>query len=221
MVLREIVICGGAPHPYLEYLGPVSKDKYYIGVDRGAWHLLQAGYPVHWAVGDFDSVNQQELTSIFSRSQQVDRHPSEKDDTDMELALLHAQAVKGQVPITILGALGQAGGRLDHLLANLWLVHQDRFYPILDRLIMVEKERIVRFFSPGVYILENHYPCRYLSVISLTAVNGLSIRGAKYELEPTDFDWPRALISNEITPSQPINLNFEQGIVMVIWENGA
>lgn len=60
----------------------------------------------------------------------------------------------------------------------------------------------------------------YLSIITLTAVEQLSIQNAVYNLGTTDIGYPRALISNEfIDKNHPVKLSFKQGLVLVLRVN--
>ena len=221
--MKEVVIiCGGASEPALEQiasLNEVYQKVWLIGVDRGAWRLVQAGYVLDIAVGDFDSVDEAERRQIQASSHVFHLLEAEKDDTDMEIGLSLAIQHYPQADYVLIGSLGEQGGRLDHGLCNIWLAHQPRFQPVLDRLTLVEHHHVGRFYLPGNYQLV-YQPCRYLSIISLTPTKQLQIQGAKYSLKPTDFSYPRALISNEYQPThETVQLSFEEGLVLVFWVN--
>jgi thiamine pyrophosphokinase len=66
-------------------------------------------------VGDLDSVSAEGLAYYESLGVPVDRHPTAKDRSDLELAL---DAALAQRPDRVL-VLGIGGGRLDHFLANI------------------------------------------------------------------------------------------------------
>lgn len=86
-----------------------------IGADGGAG----LGVPVDLAVGDFDSIAPEALAGIA----RVERHPVDKDATDLELAL--AAALREE-PDRIL-VVGSAAGRLDHLLGSLLLLASEAY----------------------------------------------------------------------------------------------
>ena len=216
-MMEKIIISAGAPQSALAQVDS-SKAAYYIGVDRGAWRLLERDLPLDLALGDFDSVSEEELFAIRSACDRIIILQAEKDDTDMELALVMALEYSDSLPIQIYGGLGKGRGRLDHLIANLWMPLQDRFRPAAQRISFVETNRLVKFYLSGQHQLLNMNDCRYLSIISLTPVKGLMIEGAKYQLSATDYAYPRALISNEFVGQQEVNLSLQEGLVMVIWE---
>ena len=76
------------------------------------------------AVGDFDSVTVEERQLIQKRAQHFVQAQPEKDDTDLELALLTIFEKNPQARVTIFGALG---GRIDHMLANVFLPSNPKF----------------------------------------------------------------------------------------------
>ena len=56
MAHERILICAGAPNTTLSLLKHHTFD-YLIGVDGGAARLVQAGYDLYAAIGDFDTVS--------------------------------------------------------------------------------------------------------------------------------------------------------------------
>ena len=81
----------------------------WVGVDRGVWALLEKGIEPKYVFGDFDSVSEDEYKKIEQRLEQINLYPSEKDETDLEIAFKWAI---GQKPreIHILGATGGKNG---------------------------------------------------------------------------------------------------------------
>lgn len=225
-VNQQVIICGGAAHPAIGEL-----DKYLastiptqtIGVDAGCLQLIKHGYEIDYAVGDFDSVTEEEFQLIQEHSKTVIQHPAQKDDTDMELAIDVAIEHYPQANYYIVGAIGETKGRLDHMLANIWMVYQPRYQSIVNRMNFIERDHVFQFLKVGEHQLsvkaENKLP-DYLSIVSMTPVKALKIQGARYELTETDYDYPRALISNEfVNKEQDIHISFKEGLVLVLWVN--
>lgn len=87
-------------------------EDYIIAADRGYKALTDLGIIPDLTVGDFDSLGYiPDVPSLI-------RHPVEKDDTDMMLAVRYGFD-KGCDTFLLYGALG---GRLDHTIANLQLL---------------------------------------------------------------------------------------------------
>ena len=114
---RVLLVAGGNPSDWPTF-EPATYD-YFVGIDRGCLHLLEADLPLQLAVGDFDSLSREEYHFVQETAETLIQAPAEKDDTDTQLALQEALQRFPQAEMTIIGA---TGGRIDHLLANLWLL---------------------------------------------------------------------------------------------------
>ena len=78
----------------------------FVGVDRGSLWVLEENLPLSLAVGDFDSVTEEERQVIQKRAQYFVQARPEKDDTDLELALLTILSKILRLSVTIFGAFG-------------------------------------------------------------------------------------------------------------------
>jgi thiamine pyrophosphokinase len=92
-----------------------------IAADGGADWLDAVGVAPHRLVGDLDSADPALVDRLESAGVPLERHPADKDASDLELSL-QAAARAGADQIVVLGALG---GALDHLLANVLLLGSD------------------------------------------------------------------------------------------------
>ena len=86
-------------------------------------HARALGLRVDLVVGDLDSVDAADLEAAVADGTEVERHPTAKDATDLELAL-DAAVARGATRVLVVGA---HGGRLDHFLANVLLLASPRF----------------------------------------------------------------------------------------------
>src|SRR5690625_1564074 len=108
--MRTIAIMGNGPVDMLPDLHIYQNDiDLWIGADRGALTLIQRKIAVDYAVGDFDSINQQEKEKIKHTAAYFETYPTEKDKTDIEIALLKAFELKPDKVYLF----GVTGGRLD------------------------------------------------------------------------------------------------------------
>lgn len=89
-----------------------QRFDFVIAADRGYASLTDAGFVPDVVVGDFDSLG------YVPQGDDVERFPSEKDESDMELAVRRA-CEAGCDTLLFYGALG---GRLDHTIANVQLM---------------------------------------------------------------------------------------------------
>lgn len=116
-----LVVAGGDPPPLLTK-SIIPDPDLVVCADSGVDSALALGYSVDVAVGDFDSVSAAGLATAERSGALVERHPIDKDETDLELALTKAVSYFPDLLIVV----GFDGGRLDHYLANLLLLGADR-----------------------------------------------------------------------------------------------
>ena len=198
---RVILVCG-----YTTSV-PYQKDVDYIGVDHGAYICAKQGIQMKVAIGDFDSVTQDEFSLIQRYSLQLTCLPTHKDETDTEKAVLYALEL-GYTDLEVYGCLG---GRMDHEMANLYLL-MHRQYPIT---FLNEKNRI-RCFRQGEYKILKEYT--YFSFLALEdcCVSG---KGFAYPFDHRHFTTKDILtISNEIIDQEAL-LIVHQGSILVMEAN--
>jgi thiamine pyrophosphokinase len=90
-----------------------------VAADGGARLAPSLGVGIDRWVGDGDSLDDAGLEALREGGVRVEVAPSEKDESDTELAV-RAALEAGATEIVILGALG--GARFDHALANVGLL---------------------------------------------------------------------------------------------------
>ena len=115
-----------------------------IAADGGARHARAIGRRVDLWVGDGDSIDEADLAALAAAGVPIHRWPVDKDESDAELALI-AAADAGASRITVLGALG--GERIDHGLANVWLLGHPRLAGLDVRLLDATVR--IRLVGPG------------------------------------------------------------------------
>ncbi|WP_085992431.1 thiamine diphosphokinase [Oceanobacillus senegalensis] len=172
------------------------KDKIdiWIGADRGALYLAEKNISIKYAIGDFDSINNDEKTIIKRHADFYEEHLAEKDETDLELALEKAYELH---PNEIF-LFGVTGGRLDHELANIQLLYSIRKKGI--RGILVDCLNMMEITFPGKHRISNDENFPYISFIPLTMeVEGLTLTNFYYPLQNETISWGSTLcISNKL-----------------------
>lgn len=101
-------------------------DAAVIAADAGLRHAEALGLTADLVVGDFDSLDADQLELLEAAGVEIHALPPAKDETDLELALLEA-AARGARQIVVLGAIG---GRLDMTVANLLLLTHPRLVDV-------------------------------------------------------------------------------------------
>ncbi len=140
----RVFLVGGSPLAQKPVgLAPGPEDRV-IAADHGAHHALAWGWPLHLLVGDLDSLAEDELQAVQAMGVPVLTAPVEKDETDLELALAQALALRA-AELIICGAYG---GRADHLLANVLLLARPELAEVNARI--AEADQTVRLLRGGV-----------------------------------------------------------------------
>jgi thiamine pyrophosphokinase len=202
------IVAGGSLSETL--LPEIKKASYCIGVDRGAWWLLSHDILPNEAIGDFDSVTQEERGIIDDRIAIVSSYPKEKDATDLELGMEKAIALQ-PTRITIYGSIGS---RMDHTLAGVWLLDTySQKYEGDMRVVDENNElRIVR----NSCTVEAHPTYYYYSLFSLTPSSVVSLEGFAYPLDHGILAWGSSLgVSNELKQNKG-QITVHEGRVLLI-----
>ncbi|MBN2469141.1 MAG: thiamine diphosphokinase [Anaerolineae bacterium] len=119
--MRALIFANGdlKPGPMLDQARQeAGPGALVIGADGGARHILALGLAPQVVIGDMDSIAEDDLARCRALGASVITSPPAKDETDLELALLHAVA-EGATWLRVVGAMG---GRLDQTLANVLLL---------------------------------------------------------------------------------------------------
>lgn len=207
--MKILLVAGGDPSHWPAFSNDFEKV---IGIDRGNLFLLRRGIVPDLAIGDFDSLNEAEKKEVFNQVAEVKTSPAEKDDTDTQLALVSTFERFPKAEVTLIGA---TGGRLDHLLANLWLGLEPRFMPFLSQIMIADQGNVVRYITPGTHQIAKNPIMKYLAFCCLTPVKELTLKNLKYELSAVDFLQPTSLTSNEFL-SGNAEVSFSTGLIAVI-----
>jgi thiamine pyrophosphokinase len=117
----DVVILAGGDVVSTELAARLPPGALVIAADSGLAVATRLGVRVDLVVGDLDSVDPGELAAAEAAGVPVERHPVDKDRTDLAIALDTALAHR-PARITVAGG---HGGRLDHLLANALLLASD------------------------------------------------------------------------------------------------
>ncbi|MBI2810261.1 MAG: thiamine diphosphokinase [Candidatus Melainabacteria bacterium] len=168
----------------------ISKFPFLVAVDGGANHCREMGLTPDLILGDFDSIDPSTLNHFSGVPQE--KHPQDKDKTDLELALervFHPLVEE----VVVFGALQ---GRTDHSLGNLILLSR---YP--GKLFFESEQE--RLFIIDRQVTLSLYIGQTLSLIPLNGpVKGINTQGLKWELREGALDKHFIGISNEALSTQ-------------------
>lgn len=149
---------------------PLVENAHYIGIDHGAVCCMHQQIPMIIAIGDFDSVCAEDYEQL-KKYTKVNKLSANKNETDSEEAILYALQ-EGYDDIVLYGSLG---GRIDHELANLYLlIHRDLPITLMD------EQNSIQVLKPGSYKVKKQF--KYLSFLALED-SCITQSGVVYPLE--------------------------------------
>ena len=193
-------------------LSYISRDfDYFVCIDRGSLFLLENGLPLNMAVGDFDSVSQETFTDIKEKAELlIIAHP-EKDDTDTELALKEVFARFPEAEVTIFGAFG---GRMDHLLSNIFLPSDPDIAPFMSQIALRDQQNMLTYRPAGRHLIHQEEGMTYVAFMAEGEAD-LTIAGAKFELTQDHF-FKKKIYSSNAFIHQPITVSLPSGYLIII-----
>jgi thiamine pyrophosphokinase len=117
--MTVLIFANGEIEDGLEWVQPyLTQATAVIAADGGSRHLFKLQHVPDLVMGDLDSLPANVCTWLKAKNVPFMSFPAAKDETDLELALLHA--VKHYPDDLLL--FGTFGGRLDQTLANILLL---------------------------------------------------------------------------------------------------
>ncbi len=214
-----VIITGAAPlDPELvaRLRNESTEHTVWMAVDGGLDHALVAGLEPTHLVGDLDSVTEESL-AWAARHAEISRHPTDKDQTDTELALALAAKFDPE-RITLVGG----GNRLDHTFAGVGALGALSLtsVPALDG--WWDGQHLQVLHGPGAATL------RLVpgSTLSLLALHGPCVRvtlsGARWELDQFDLEPLVGMgVSNEVPAGdEPVEVEVTlSGGVLTIFDD--
>jgi len=209
-----VVVAGGpAPDPRAALAVPPGARV--IAADEGLEHAVALGLEVSIAVGDFDSVSPEALAVAEAAGTRVERHPAEKDATDLELALDAAVSIGAS---RVLVVAGDGQGRLDHLLAALLLLASPRYEHIeLDAIVGTTRVHVVRG--------ERELAGEPGGLVTLLAVNGpaqgVTTAGLTYPLQDETLAAGSTRGVSNVFAAKTARVALDRGVLLAITPGAA
>ncbi len=191
-----------------------ADSAYILCADGGALNADKFGLAPQTIIGDLDSLDEGQIAKFVADGAEIIRFPTEKNETDLELALLWC-IEQGASSICILGALG---GRFDQTLANIYLLA----LPALEGIPIevIDGEQSIRLLRTGRYQIDGQARDT-ISLIPLgEPVRGITTVALKYPLSGETLKMgPARGISNVMLTDQVI-IEIESGILVLIHTRG-
>ena len=212
--MKYAVVCAGGPDSEIVDLENFRhEDTVFIGADRGALHLLQRGITPLEAIGDFDSVSEVEYDLIATSVQVMGRFRSEKDETDLELAVNRALSYRPEHIVLT----GVTGGRLDHMESALHLMYRLQMTNEQTTFSIHNRTNELSILIPGEHQAKPDIRYPYISFFPFGGtVSGLTLTGFKYETVDVVLETGMTLFTSNEPVAEVCTISFYEGICLMV-----
>jgi thiamine pyrophosphokinase len=206
--MKTALIIGNGEEVNKSIINNIKYD-YVICADGGLEKVKNYGMIPDIIIGDLDSTAPDVLKQ-YEKNIPVEKFPSEKDLTDMELAVEFAVS-KGYRSIALTGATGT---RLDHTLGNIMLM--EKYYKDGVNIIIIDNNNEMKIISDNAEFSIEYREGYYVSIIPITEnIQGLYLEGFKYPLNNVNVQRGSTLcISNQIKGNKG-KIKLRQGTAIV------
>jgi thiamine pyrophosphokinase len=207
--MDTILIFAGGEQPEPDLADELPAADMIVAADSGYDLALHLGYGVDVLVGDMDSISTVEIPEHVI----VERYPTDKDQTDLDLALeLAMRESPGRVVV-----IGATGGRFDHELSTVGLLCSVRWDAI---------EEIDWVSSRGwAHVVHRR---RVLhgdvgAIVSLIPVGGVArgvtTSGLKWELAGDDLPTGSTRGVSNVMRAPVADIKLESGCLLVVFSS--
>ncbi|MFQ5341182.1 MAG: thiamine diphosphokinase [Anaerolineae bacterium] len=206
--MHVLIVANGAPAD-LPAQKWVPQADLVIAADGGAANAGRLGLRPSVIIGDMDSIAPADRAELEVAGVQFVRYPTNKDATDLELALRYA-VEQGAQAITLVGAMG---GRPDQMLANVFLLT----LPFLDGVAVNLRSNGWEAFCVRSAVQFGGQPGDVVSLLPLTPeVVGVKTAGLFWALDDATLRFGSTLgISNEMTGAEA-HVVIREGVLLVV-----
>lgn len=174
-----------------------DEGEFLIGVDGGVDTLIKKNLKIDLAIGDFDSSST--VRNISKHSRKVIQYNTEKDESDLELALTYISSPefsnnhKLKKMIRKITLYNVTGKRLDHYHAAINLLIRYMHLPIE----IVDKFNRIKIVNSKTVFKKDDY--KYISFFAIDPNTKITLTGFKYPLTNYELSTQDNIgLSNEI-----------------------
>ena len=178
-----------------------------IAVDSGIKHIYKLSLDPSILVGDLDSISKEDYQKVKETNIEIDSYHKNKDLTDFELSL-NKVVNPHKKNIFIIGG---EGGDIDHMLSVFFIISNKEFYQNITWLYGKQNILFKNNFSLEVDTKMN------FSLIPLTEIKSLYIKGAKWELENKNIEMGNSFTLRNQTEGELLRIYCEEGRFALIY----
>jgi len=207
--MHTVIVANGPEFDAAPFRTLLARADLLIAADGGGNALFAAGITPHVVVGDLDSLEPAAEAAFVAAGAEIRRHAAEKDETDLELALL--QAVRaGATSIDLLGAMG---GRWDQALANVALLALPE---LVGRRVRLLDEGQEAYLARGEATIAGAVGDK-VSLLPLGGpARGITTRGLYYPLQDAELRFERSRGVSNVIVEPPAQVVVREGLLLVV-----
>lgn len=207
--MKAVIVSHGLITDFSQAEEIIRDNDIVICADGGAEYVLRCGIIPDILVGDLDSLKDETYKRLENTKCKVLRYPKEKDFTDTQLAVDYAVEA-GASEITMLGSIGD---RLDHSLANIFLLIN-----LIKKNIkacIINEKNIINIISSTIKLRGNIGDLLSLIPIGGDAF-GVYTDGLKYKLSGANIVSGDPIGISNVFSKEEVEISIESGLLLVI-----
>ncbi|MFC2010886.1 thiamine diphosphokinase [Chloroflexota bacterium] len=212
--MKALILVNGELHNSDILLRRIHADSFdlVLGADGGAHYATILNITLDAIIGDMDSLSGAER-EVFKNVKFVS-YPGEKDETDLELAILFAEE-QGADYIVIVGAMG---GRMDMTIANILLIANASLSSC--RIEVWHGEQTGWVIKPPGENISGH-PGDTVSLIPFGGdASGITTMGLKYSLKDDDLTFGSTRGISNLLENPSVHIGLSQGLILAVHTPG-
>ena len=211
---RAVIISNGKVIRKEFFIKMIKASDYIIAANGGSKHAKNFGVIPDVIIGDLDSIGKKDYLFFLNKGSKYKKYDVIKDKTDIQLAIEYA-IESGFKEILLMCVFGN---RLDHMLANLFLLMK-----IVDAGISVkivdEFQEIILIYKSGR--IEGNIG-DFVSLIPLTpTVSGLKLSGLKYLPKNGILKMTDTLGISNVLTKKSATITINNGKLLIIKPNSS
>lgn len=187
-----------------------APDAWVIAADGGARQAKHYGMHVNTLIGDMDSLDDDEIQYFVGQGAELHRHPPEKDETDLELALIYA-ARQSPTRIRLFSALGD---RLDQTLSNIYLLALPVLHNLDVRVVAGKQEAWLAY--PGQVTIEGEIGDTVSLIPIAGEAGGIRTEDLYYPLRDETLTFGPARGVSNVMQRERATVHLRSGVLLIV-----
>jgi thiamine pyrophosphokinase len=209
--MRAIIFANGVINNWPTAFELSPENDLLIAADGGLNHCLHWGIEPHVIVGDMDSANPLDVSTLEKKGVEVIRLPERKDETDLQLAIQLALDRSIQ-EIIVLGALG---ARWDMTFSNVLILASPMLGNAMVKLLAERQEIFCIHGGQDVEINGNSGDIISLLPLVHDAV-GVTLSGFEYLLQEETLPVGTTRGVSNVLKQTPARVRIKRGNLLVV-----